>query len=254
MVAQAQQRVWKAWLVWSLAGAAMGLFLYVVRIAGAMSTKVMGSELTLALLSAGVGAVLVPTFRRFVTLLFVAMQVMLRAVYQRTVWRKRAKVQVQHYISHLDDDGWGRTKVWDVEEEDGSAVAQRRARERLVVGVMTKDLEKSLTTSCIVLFVGLMLVGGYGFWAKDRAMLVTAALVCAFFVLAVARQSILAWRAQQGYFGSTEHEVRELLAFAVRHPTPADFYDDNGHLLPAFDLRPAEERAPAVGVPVPESV
>jgi hypothetical protein len=86
-------------------------------------------------------------------------------------------------------------------------------------------------------------------------MIMTAAVTGAFFVLAVSRQAILAWRTSKGFFGSSEHEVRELLTFAARHPDPDDFFDDNGHLLPAFDLRPEEEHgSTAIGQPIPGNI
>jgi hypothetical protein len=125
----------------------------------------------------------------------------------------------------------------------------RRQRERQVVGVMVREFEKTIGFSSIVVFVALLLVGGYAVWKQDRTMIVAAVIVAVLFILAVVRQAVLAWRTKRGYFGSSEHEVRELLAFAMRHPTPQDFFDDNGHLLPAFDVALREARASALGQP-----
>jgi hypothetical protein len=118
----------------------------------------------------------------------------------------------------------------------------RRKRERLVVGVMAHEFEKNLGLSTIALFVALALVGGYAMYSHDRTMLTTSIVIGVLFFFAVLRQAILMWRTRKGYFGSSEHEVRELLAFAMRHPTPEDFYDDNGHILPAFDVAFRESR------------
>ncbi len=160
---------------------------------------------------------------------------------------------------------WGRARnlkaedagEWDFERTyDGHVLrSERRARERLAVGVMTREFEKSLTFASLALFLALVLVGGYAIWTRDRSILFVATLTAIFFLLAVARQGVLAWRTATGYFGSSEHEVRELLAFAMRHPTPDDFFDDNGHLLPAFDLRPqGGASAVAVGQPVVDGI
>jgi hypothetical protein len=118
----------------------------------------------------------------------------------------------------------------------------RRKRQRLVVDVMAQEFEKNLGLSTIALFVALALVGGYATYAHDRTMLTTSIVIGVLFLFAVLRQATLMWRTRKGYFGSSEHEVRELLAFAMRHPTPEDFYDDNGHILPAFDVAFRESR------------
>jgi hypothetical protein len=119
---------------------------------------------------------------------------------------------------------------------------EQRKRQRLVVGVMAHEFEKNLGLSTITLFAALALVGGYGMYSDDRTLLATAIVIGVLFLFAVLRQAILMWRTRKGYFGSSEHEVRELLAFAMRHPTPEDFYDDNGHILPAFDVAFRESR------------
>ncbi|HEY0140662.1 MAG TPA: hypothetical protein VGF48_07190 [Thermoanaerobaculia bacterium] len=125
--------------------------------------------------------------------------------------------------------------------------APRRERERQVVGVMAREFEKTLGFSCIALFVALAMVGGYAVAKRDQTLTATAIGLGALFFLAVMRQWLLAWRTRRGYFGSSEHEVRELLAFAKRYPTPEDFFDDNGHLLPAFDVALREARESALG-------
>jgi ABC-type multidrug transport system fused ATPase/permease subunit len=179
--------------------------------------------------------------------------------------RARRKIEDNHVAREMMD-GWGRTQSLGAETDEGSLLSdseaallrhgrQRHARERLAVGVMTREFEKSLTTSSVALFLALLIVGGYAAWSRERGMMIAAVITGGFFLLAVGRQAILAWRTRRGYFGSSEHEVRELLAFAMRHPTPDDFFDDNGHLLPAFDLRPEQVSATAaIGQPSPGAI
>jgi hypothetical protein len=181
---------------------------------------------------------------------------------------RKAKFLEFPYVSHRGAE-WGKAESleghgdgmqewaegWDdgrrSAEREAQRIAEQRAGERLAVGVMTREYEKSLNASILALFAALLIVGVYAVMSRDRGLLIVAAVTAIFFLLALIRQTLLTWRTSKGYFGSSEHEVRELLAFAMRHPTPDDFFDDEGNLLTAFDLRPREERTSrAVGEPI----
>jgi hypothetical protein len=204
MTAEPLNRRWRVLTWWSAGGAAVGLSFYVLTNSARLGAAVERSQWWMAVLSSAVGCVLLPVLWRFAQTmrqmlhvqlgeLVIAVMKLLRAV------RMRRHGHVEHYVPRSGAEEWGRTVV--LQTKDGeelmtsdAKVHERRLRERLVVGVMTRNFERSLTTSSLVLFVALVLVGGYGFWTRDRSLLVVGAITCAFFVLAVVRQSILAWR------------------------------------------------------------
>lgn len=143
--------------------------------------------------------------------------------------------------------------VWELADRAREDQRERRTHERLVVGVMAREFEKSIGLSCIVLFIALTTVGAYAIGRRDATMITIATVICIIFLLAILRQAIMMWRMRKGYFGSSEHEVRELLSFAMQHQTPDDFFDDNGNILPAFDVAFRESRTAAyAGVPQPD--
>jgi len=120
--------------------------------------------------------------------------------------------------------------------QNQDAHSERRAAERLVVGVMSREFERSLGLSCTGLLLALVIVCSRAAFRRDAGMIAAAVLIGALYLMAVLRQAVLVWRTRKGYFGNREHEVKELLAFALKHQTPEDFFDDNGHLLPVFEV------------------
>lgn len=133
-----------------------------------------------------------------------------------------------------------------VENHSGkpTAAAMPKARPRTLVGIMANEFEASLYRISFVLFAGLVVLAGTGLMTSDRRVTSAACIVALLVLAAHARQGVLRWRVEQGYFGTSEHEVRELLRFAMRHPTPKDFLD-GGSLMPAFAIGERPEKATA---------
>jgi hypothetical protein len=117
-----------------------------------------------------------------------------------------------------------------------------RPKHRTLVGVMADEFEASVARMSVVLFVGLVALVVAGFLTNDRRITSVACGVAVLVLVAHARQGLVRWRVERGYFGTSEHEVRELLLFALRHKAPDDFLD-GGSMLPAFEIGERQEGA-----------
>jgi hypothetical protein len=108
--------------------------------------------------------------------------------------------------------------------------------------VMAEEFEASVSRLIFLLSSVLLGLTLAGLLWRDRSLTVVACGVGALILVAHARQGMLRWRIERGYFGSCEHEVRELLRFASQHPRPTDFFDGGG-LLPAFEIGERKEQS-----------
>jgi hypothetical protein len=127
------------------------------------------------------------------------------------------------------------TRIVDQHSVKPTEAAAPKTRPRTLVGIMANEFEASLYRISFVLFAGLAMLAVTGLMTSDRRVMSGACVVAVLVLTAHARQGVLRWRVERGYFGTSEHEVRELLRFAMRHPTPKDFLD-GGSMMPAFAI------------------
>ncbi len=108
-------------------------------------------------------------------------------------------------------------------------------RKKTVAEVMASQYELRAIRSGLLLFVA-VIIGGISAWIDpSRRTMMTSVLLCIGYVLATARQALLAFRIRRRLFGTSEHEVRQLLTFVLNQP-PESFSGGGGTPLPAFDL------------------
>ena len=123
-----------------------------------------------------------------------------------------------------------------------TAEAQAKAKARTLVEIMADEFDVSVSRMTFVLLPVLAALTVASVMTKDQRMISVACVVAVFVLAAHARQAVFRWRVVHGYFGSSEHEVRELLRFALTHPFPGDFFD-GGSMLPAFAVGERPETA-----------
>lgn len=116
------------------------------------------------------------------------------------------------------------------------AVATATGRRETVVDVMARVYGARSGRCSALLFAAVVVALGTAVVVGHRRAISFAIIVSVFYLLAALRQGILQFRINQGYFGTSEYEVRQLLRFVLHHDRSADFRD-GGHPKPAFDIR-----------------
>ncbi len=149
-----------------------------------------------------------------------------RAVVRRTIRHRRSKGRIERILAR-------------VLHLDGSATFASLKQRALSSSYYTHVNQQSVFPK-----IGLngMALCGVVTWLflDDVRPLKMAAVAFACFVLLKAREAVIGFRVAQGYFGSTESEVRDFVKFIVAHRRDIDFTDQGGKRRPSLVPNPAQ--------------
>ncbi|MEN3331478.1 MAG: hypothetical protein V7641_843 [Blastocatellia bacterium] len=97
-----------------------------------------------------------------------------------------------------------------------------------VVGLLVDDKQKSFFTIYISLLIGFLIYLVSIYFAGQAISIGTLSLLAAFLLALFLNQYLLKYRLKYGYFGTTEHEAREIIDLILKHSDKSDFSDGDG--------------------------
>lgn len=85
----------------------------------------------------------------------------------------------------------------------------------------------------------------------DTRLLKVAAVAFGCFLLVMIREAVVGYRVANGYFGTTESEVRDFIKFITAHRDRIDFTDEGGTRRPGLVPEPQQPGSAASAAPSP---
>ena len=165
-----------------------------------------------------------------------------RAVVRRAIPRQRSRSKLKQVLA----------RVLPLDRPGTFASLRQRA---LSLGYYKHVKQQSLYPKIGLLAVALCGVCAWMF-LQDVRPLKIAAIAFTCFLLLRAREVVIGFRVANGYFGSTESEVREFVKFITTHRSDIDFTDQGGKRRPSLVPEPqsnsATRASPATTGALPE--
>lgn len=192
-------------------------------------------------------------------------------LYEAALWYLRSKAkdlpteEMQEFASWLRRSPENASALLRIAEVEGCVIPHRRAGrvkqilaralglEIAISQAMSKHRalslsyykhvrQKSRYPKIGLLVVALCGVGAWMFLGDTRpAKIAAVAIAC--FVLLMIREAVVRFRVEQGYFGSTESEVRDFVRYVVARRTDINFTDQGGKRRPSLVPEPRPDSA-----------